>query len=60
MFILLAVWYITRILIPIIKIIQLVYVKKAFNTIILFKTDFYNVYSTLNMFKVGLLTKDVY
>ena len=34
--------------------------EKRFNTSILFKTAYYNVYSTFNMFKVGLLTKDVY
>ena len=36
------------------------YVKKGFNTSVLFETAFYDVYSTFNMFKVGLLTKEVY
>ena len=36
------------------------YVKNWFNTSVLFETAFYDVYSTFNMFKVGLLTKEVY
>ena len=59
-FFLLAEWYITRIFIPIIKIIQIVYDKNGLNTSILFKIAYYNVYSTFNMFKVRLLTKEVY
>ena len=39
---------------------QIVYDKKGFNTSYLFKTAYYNVYSTFNVFKVRLLTKDVY
>ena len=39
---------------------QIVYDKKGFNTSYLFKTAYYNVYSTFNVFKVSLLTKDVY
>ena len=44
---------------PIIKIIHILYKKKGFNTSILFKTAYYNVYSTFNMFQVRLITKDV-
>ena len=39
---------------------SLVKYKKGFSTSILFKTGYYNVYSTFNMFKIRLLTKDVY
>ena len=45
---------------PILKIIHKVYEEKGFNTSIFFKTAYYNVNSTFNMFKFGLLTKDVY
>ena len=41
-------------------ITQIIYDKKQFNKNIFFKTAYYNVDSTFNMFKVGLLTKDVY
>ena len=33
---------------------------KGFSTSILFKTAYSNVISTFNIFKFGLLTKDVY
>ena len=45
---------------PIIKIIYILYKKKGFSTSILLKTAYSNVISTFNMFKFGLLTKDVF
>ena len=39
---------------------SIVYDKKGFNTSILLKTAYYNVYCTFNMFIVLLITKDVY
>ena len=32
---------------------------KRFNTSVLFETAFYDDYSTFNMFKIGLLTKEI-